>query len=691
MEERESRLIYCNNEIERIENAIRVNQNEIDSIRTKLISSLNNGAELDSSLQERYVNLINTNNRLSNEIAKLKAEKDSLLNVSSDFDDFLKSMDIKPNTNKETEIDTKPKSDEQLDLNFDDLFNDLEAIVNSHKEDEVKETETTEVENTEEVIEQPTIDTTNETEDENIENLVEENDYTIDDSFSKEDVEDIENTIDNDDLDENEEDDEEEIENTDKELSDEDLNKKNSLMNSLNNRLKDLKKEKKELLKRKKENDTTAKDERRIEEIKSAIKNIELCKKALRHSDKDELDKTINLINNLLRSMNAISLINNKNELSQADMDNIRKLREYKYACNHELKKVTHSKDVNKKRAAIIVGVAGISAIVILSAILLHKKGNNNSNSHETNNDADYTIDTNDIENIPSEDDLNDAFTYLKLQLIDKGYTPYVANLLAQNGDEQLIFTLLNLDYVVEPIESYTKAKNFDITRIADYEDARIRYNLSGEDAVDIANRAIDLYNVGYFNNSNRDLTTLYNVLIAIRDKNIFFDENRETHQAIVNELFQISNKVMNNSLTDIDLNKVAALPLFAKEGSDLRAHLEQVAPLYVENFRNPGNTENNEKLYRHYLATTYGFGGTLADSSYSSGDQNFDNNAILEDAYDYFISSLVFQAGLQSGVTAHMDWELNHDAIVRWSNLEEVQNELFKSSNYCEQQSQSR
>ncbi len=451
-------------------------------------------------------------------------------------------------------------------------------------------------------------------------------------------------------------------------------------LKNLNERIENLVTEEKEL----KANDSLTKEEEiRLKCIQKNIPLFRDCANKICRVKDTDLERAIHFINDIIRLTDIIDDMRMQENINTDVLD---KLITQKQQDINELNRLEYKNKINYKVAAVVAGIIlTISLTSVLAASCSKQKKSRPSTTTGTTQSTNVDVPDN------TDDDLTDAFTYLKLQLIDKGYTPYVANLLAQNGDEQLIFALLNLDYVVEPIESYTKAKNFDITRIADYEDARIRYNLSGEEAVDIANRATDLYNAGYFNNSNRDLTTLYNVLIAIRDKNIFFSENRETHQEIVNELFQICNKVMNNSLTETDLNKVAALPLFAKEGSDLRSNLEQATPLYVENFRNPGNTENNEKLYRHYLATTYGFGGTLADSSYSSGDQNFDNNAILEDPYDYFISALVFQTGLQSGVTAHMDWERDYDKVVRWTNLEEVQNELFSQSNYCEQNKQSR
>lgn len=433
--------------------------------------------------------------------------------------------------------------------------------------------------------------------------------------------------------------------------------------------------------------------------INNKISLYNVIIKALKKCTKENKDKLVSLIQEALNNNKDINAVIKYADLTNSkDIKYLEKLKQDEKELKKKMldinkveKELTETDKDNREKALFILKtVIGISSIILAAALISNiadtiNKSNKSKNDEDNDDNKDYSVSYTDSANNQENNDptygdntpdnidsaISETYdTFNKLRNI--GYNDYQINLLTNSNNKDLLDKLLNMNYAIPSIENYIYAINFDPNNITYYEDARVRFNLSGENAVDIVNRSLQLYNVGYFNNSNNDLTTLYNILTTIDNKTLYMSDNPACAD-LVNELADISMDVINDTFTEQDGLKIKNLKLFAKEGSDLEANLNQLSTLIYENYTNPNNKDNYNSLFNHVNITTHAFGGDIDDSKYLTDNQKFNQNAMLENTEDYATMHYIYFA-LQSGITDNLQLE----EIKKWSNLESIRNELI-------------
>lgn len=217
------------------------------------------------------------------------------------------------------------------------------------------------------------------------------------------------------------------------------------------------------------------------------------------------------------------------------------------------------------------------------------------------------------------------------------------------------------------------------------YEEIRTIFNISADEAIDKTNRAIALYDAGYCKSPDgiMNIVPIVRLEILIENNEIIFAENVDDLAVIHNELLDFAKKVENGTFNEQDAAKLAKLPLFTKEGSDLRANLEQAVPLIIERFQNPSNTANNNALKNHFFIFIHALGGVIEDNSYLTNDTTFNNNAIIDAPFVYFTEYKAFFTPFRPGFTAKLDYENDYKEIKFWQDLNTIAENAYQN-NVC-------
>lgn len=110
-------------------------------------------------------------------------------------------------------------------------------------------------------------------------------------------------------------------------------------------------------------------------------------------------------------------------------------------------------------------------------------------------------------------------------------------------------------------------------------QDIKNAYNLTDEEVNDLINRAYKIYESGFYNEGTA-LNEIIGVLDAINNQEINRTENANEDQSINASLTDVYNHYAFGTVTETDLNKIATLPYFAKEGTELRKALTTYSEL---------------------------------------------------------------------------------------------------------------
>ncbi|MBQ7030867.1 MAG: hypothetical protein IJN13_00650 [Bacilli bacterium] len=298
-------------------------------------------------------------------------------------------------------------------------------------------------------------------------------------------------------------------------------------------------------------------------------------------------------------------------------------------------KKEKEEKDnILKKHWKKIVGV--ISAIILIIVImLLAKSCNKQINNTSTENTKDpYSIETM-YENVDK--------AKLK-KLVDKGYDEYLAVIMLNNLPSDVIDTLLQVPYIAA-IEEYAQAKDLNLNYIEDYEDARIKYEITADKAVDYVNRAYQIQATGFYQDAT--INEIVEVVMALDNKTLFTTNNANLAQSFNTSFNGVVEHALFGNTTADDVKKLDALQYFAAEGSDMDLFLTEFATITKKVLANPTDEAAKKEAYNYiatFALTLNGFKNTDEDIKI---EQPYSTNAQVKDYYDWYMAYNSFIAPL--------------------------------------------
>ena len=298
-------------------------------------------------------------------------------------------------------------------------------------------------------------------------------------------------------------------------------------------------------------------------------------------------------------------------------------------------KKEKEEKDnILKKHWKKIVGV--ISAIILIIVImLLAKSCNKQINNTSTENTKDpYSIETM-YENVDK--------AKLK-KLVDKGYDEYIAVVMLNNLPSDVIDTLLQVPYIAA-IEEYAQAKDLNLNYIEDYEDARIKYEITADKAVDYVNRAYQIQSTGFYQDAT--INEIVEVVMALDNKTLFTTNNANLAQSFNTSFNGVVEHALFGNTTADDVKKLDALQYFAAEESDMDLFLTELATITKKVLANPTDEAAKKEAYNYiatFALTLNGFKNTDEDIKI---EQPYSTNAQVKDYYDWYMAYNSFIAPL--------------------------------------------
>ena len=170
-------------------------------------------------------------------------------------------------------------------------------------------------------------------------------------------------------------------------------------------------------------------------------------------------------------------------------------------------------------------------------------------------------------------------------------------------------------------------------------------YDITTTDAVDYVNRSAKIKNTGFYEGA--EINDIVAVVKSIDDKTTF----RDTDATIAQSFNTTFNRIVDNYLfgetTPIDIEKMEALKYFAKDDSDLDKWLSRFADLNIEILKNPTNNENKDNLYKFERIYATSLNGFKNEEEALTNDEEFNNDAILNDYFDYYIANESFRKPL--------------------------------------------
>lgn len=230
-------------------------------------------------------------------------------------------------------------------------------------------------------------------------------------------------------------------------------------------------------------------------------------------------------------------------------------------------------------------------------------------------------------------------------KLIDKGYTEYSAILMSDNYNKELLDTILSSPYNAA-VENYATVRDFNYNYLNDYEEAKTIYGITSDKAVDYVNRSYKIMETGFY--TDLTINEIVGVVKEIDNKTIFIDETNGFNHSINAALTNIYNDyAFGNSSIDSSVQKIEALKHFAPDGSDLDSFLTKFVDINKNVLRSRGNaslSDDSKKDMFNYLNV---FANTFAGNT--EGFNNPDQNAILEDTYDWNTAYVTFIKPLMS------------------------------------------
>ena len=298
-------------------------------------------------------------------------------------------------------------------------------------------------------------------------------------------------------------------------------------------------------------------------------------------------------------------------------------------------KKEKEEKDnLLKKHWKKIVGV--ISAVILIIVIMLIAKSCNKQINNTVNGD---TKDPYGIEAMYENVDK----AKLK-KLVEKGYDEYTAVLMLYNLPSNVIDTLLEVPYIAA-VEEYAQAKDLNLNYIEDYEDARIKYEITANKAVDYVNRAYQIQATGFYQDAT--INEIVEVIMALDNKTLFTKNNANLAQSFNTSFNGVVEHALFGTTTDDDIKKLDALQYFAADNSDMDLFLTELATITKSVMTNPDDEEAKKVAYEYIATFALSLNGFTNTDEDVPLEQPYNTNAQVNDYYDWYMAYNSFIAPL--------------------------------------------
>ena len=229
-------------------------------------------------------------------------------------------------------------------------------------------------------------------------------------------------------------------------------------------------------------------------------------------------------------------------------------------------------------------------------------------------------------------------------KLVNKGYDEYIAVIMLHNLPSNIIDTLLQVPYIAA-IEEYAQAKDLNLNYIEDYEDARIKYEITADKAVDYVNRAYQIQATGFYQDAT--INEIVEIVMALDNKTLFTINNANLAQSFNTSFNGVVEHALFGNTTADDVKKLDALQYFAAEGSDMDLFLTELATITKKVMANPADEAAKKEAYNYiatFALTLNGFKNTDEDIKI---EQPYSTNAQVKDYYDWYMAYNSFIAPL--------------------------------------------
>lgn len=225
-------------------------------------------------------------------------------------------------------------------------------------------------------------------------------------------------------------------------------------------------------------------------------------------------------------------------------------------------------------------------------------------------------------------------------KLMAKGYDEYTATLMAENFNDETINSLLEMPYI-ETVKAYASTNDFNINYLNDYEMYREMYNVTPAKIVDYVNRSYQIMATGFYEEATVD--DIIKVVMAIDNKELFTTENAALAQSINTSFNRVVDHYLFGTITEEDINKLDAIKYFAKESTDLGRFLNRFGALAQDIVRNPEDSQYKDNMTQYISIYATSLNGFTNEPATLTDDQEFNENAQVNDYFDWYMSYCSF------------------------------------------------
>lgn len=392
-----------------------------------------------------------------------------------------------------------------------------------------------------------------------------------------------------------------------------------------------------ELEKTKKRGNNTSDIEKDIKNTKADLKAIESYIKS--YVSEEELKEDLKkLSNSKTRRADKDAILQKYNDIIVKDEENI--ISELEKEIELDNNKINTKEELNKiseffkrhwKKIAAISGT-----VVFLVTILVIAKG---CDKEIENTNLDNTKDPNGIVQTNNDNEILQALT-------NKGYNEYIAKIMMSNFSQDVIDKLIadETPYIAS-VENYAKVKEFKLEYLEDYEDARIKYNITAKDTVDYVNRSYLIQATRFYDEAS--INQIVEVVMSLDNKDLFTQDNANLAQSFNTSFNRIVDNYLFGTVTEADINKIDALQHFAKEGTDMDKFLTRFGSLTKNILTNPKDNATKEPMYNFINIFATSLNGFTNEPSLLTADEEFNKDAQLNDYYDWYMAYNSFIAPL--------------------------------------------
>ncbi len=339
-----------------------------------------------------------------------------------------------------------------------------------------------------------------------------------------------------------------------------------------------------------------------------------------------------------------------------------------------EIDELTYESSDNSKTLKTVGKIIG--TVVLCGAIIWAAKSC--SKDINKNNNVEPTTDI-------SNEEINErAENIVVTSLKNIGYDEYSAGLMYQNFSEDTIKAILASPYI-EGLEFYATEPDFKLVSFQDYENARIKFGITAQEIVDYVNRAKKISETNFLEGAS--VLDLTEVVMGVDRKEVGVNGN------YLDNIFNVGfNNIMvdyfTDNITNNTIKRIEALRYIAKNNTDMDRFLERLHDLTKAVFEDPTNNIKKDELFRFFRVFAYSLNG-FTNPEYLTTDKEFNENAILNDYFDYYIA---YQSFIKPVIPVmnHKEAELIDGAVIEnlyayAANIEDKEERLSAIDKYIE------